>query len=193
MTRVARIVLIASVLALPLAGCGGMVPDIDPTEWFAGDFFNTKKKLPGDRKAVFPEGVPGVAQGIPQDLVKGNQPPPDVVNSVGDPQGAPPPAPRQAGRNAPKQATATPPDEYSPAPREKAKPKPKAKPKQPPQEAEQPPTTVTVRRAPTQQQPQQQPQQGGANSPWPDPPQQQPQRSQPSSGGIQWPDPPPVR
>jgi hypothetical protein len=192
MTRVARIVLIASALALPLAGCGGMVPDIDPTDWFSGDFFNTKKKLQGDRKPVFPEGVPGVSQGIPQDLVKGKQPPPDVVNNAGDPQGAPPPAPRQTGRTAPKQAAATPPDEYSPAPREKAKPKPKAKPKQPPQEAEQPPTTVTVRRAPAaQQQPQQQPQQG-ANSPWPDPPQQQPQRSG-SPGAIQWPDPPPVR
>ena len=49
---------------------------IDPTEWFAsaGDLFNSKKKLPGDRKPVFPQGVPGVAQGIPQELVKGNQP-----------------------------------------------------------------------------------------------------------------------
>src|SRR5262245_24022652 len=117
MTKFSRIVLIASALALPLGGCGGMVPDIDPSDWFAGDFFNTKKKLPGERKPVFPEGVPGVSQGIPQDLVKGNQPPPDVVNSIGDPQQGDPSAPRQAGRTAPKAATATPPEEFNPAPR----------------------------------------------------------------------------
>ena len=46
----------------------------DPSEWF-----NTKKPLPGDRKAVFPEGVPGVPQGVPPDLVQGYQPPPEPV------------------------------------------------------------------------------------------------------------------
>jgi hypothetical protein len=189
--KLARIALIASVLALPLAGCGGMVPDIDPSDWFAGDLFNTKKKLPGERKPVFPEGVPGVSQGIPQDLVKGNQPPPDVVNSVGDPQRTPPPAPKQGARTPKQQTAATPPEEYSPAPREKAKPKPKPKAKSQPEEAAaepRQPTAVTVRRSPdAQQQPQQQ---GGASSPWPDPPAQQ---RQPTGGGIQWPDPPPMR
>jgi hypothetical protein len=180
---VARIVIIASVLALPLAGCGS-VPDFDPTDWFAGDFFNTKKKLPGERKPVFPEGVPGVAQGIPPDLVKGNQPPPEVVNATG--------ATPQASRPAPRQAAATPPEEFSPAPREKAKPKPKPKPKPQQAETERPPTAVTVRRSPEAQPQQQPPQQQGSAYPWPDPPQQQPQRSG-SSGGIQWPDPPPMR
>ena len=67
-----RIVLIASLLmgGLTLGGCGSM----DPSEWF-----NTKKPLPGDRKAVFPEGVPGVPQGVPPDLVQGYQPPPEPV------------------------------------------------------------------------------------------------------------------
>jgi hypothetical protein len=46
-----------------------------------GDLFpDTKKKLPGERRAVFPEGVPGVVQGIPQELVKGNTPPPEDPN-----------------------------------------------------------------------------------------------------------------
>src|SRR3954449_3341345 len=121
MTRLARTVLIASLLALPLAACGSM-PDFDPTDLVPTDWFNTKKKLPGDRKPVFPEGVPGVAQGIPSDLVKGNQPAPDA-GLAGDPQGGPAatPATRQA---------ATTPDEFTPAPREKAKSKPKPKPKQ---------------------------------------------------------------
>jgi hypothetical protein len=67
-----RIVLIASLLAfgLTLSACESM----DPSEWF-----NTKKPLPGDRKAVFPEGVPGVPQGVPPDLVKGYEPPVEPV------------------------------------------------------------------------------------------------------------------
>src|SRR5215472_4069536 len=35
------------------------------------DIFDTKKKLAGERKAVFPEGVPGVSSGVPPELVKG--------------------------------------------------------------------------------------------------------------------------
>ncbi len=42
----------------------------DPTDMF--DFLDTKKKLPGERKPVFPEGVPGVEQGVPQEMVRGN-------------------------------------------------------------------------------------------------------------------------
>src|SRR5262245_6596359 len=32
---------------------------------------DTKKKLPGDRKPVFPEGVPGVSMGVPPEMMKG--------------------------------------------------------------------------------------------------------------------------
>jgi hypothetical protein len=37
------------------------------------DFLDTKKKVPGDRKPVFPEGVPGLEQGVPKQLYKGSQ------------------------------------------------------------------------------------------------------------------------
>src|SRR5262245_52204427 len=182
MTRLAATILLASVLALPLASCGSM-PDFDPTDLIPNDLFGSKKKLPGERKPVFPEGVPGVAQGIPPDLVKGNQPAPDA-GLAGDPQGAtgavPPPATRQAAT--------TPPEEYTPAPREKAKPKPKPKPKQ--VTAERPPTSVTVGPARDQQPQQQPPAQQGGGVQWPDPPPAQ--RSSPASG-VQWPDPPPMR
>ena len=43
-----------------------------PATWF-----DTKKPLPGERKELFPAGVPGVSRGVPPDLVKGNQPPPE--------------------------------------------------------------------------------------------------------------------
>jgi hypothetical protein len=72
MRRTKRIVfLITLALAMPvLAGCSNFDPD-------SLDIFglNEKKKLPGERRNVFPEGVPGVSQGIPPEYLKGNQPP----------------------------------------------------------------------------------------------------------------------
>ena len=57
MIRAARNLLIAATLALPLGGCGSVGSDInfDPMDWISGEWFNTKKPLPGDRKALFPE------------------------------------------------------------------------------------------------------------------------------------------
>jgi hypothetical protein len=204
MTSLMRIILVSSVLTLSLSGCASIGDAIDPTEWFSGEMFNTKKKLPGDRKAVFPQGVPGVSQGIPSDLVKGNQQPPlENGFAVTDTQSVSPP-PRQAtGKSAPKTAARTDatntdavtPEEYQPAPREKAKPKPKPKPataeRQPPAQERQP---ASARRAPEQQaeQPQRSQQAGsGGGVQWPDPP--APRNSSSQGGGVQWPDPPPLR
>jgi len=91
-------------LVLPLAGCESfdltnLIPD-------------TKKKLPGERREVFPGGVPGVSQGVPQELVKGYQAPPETaaVAPAAEPAEQPAPAPE------PKKEAAKP------------KPKPRAKP-----------------------------------------------------------------
>jgi hypothetical protein len=79
MRRTKRIVfLIMLALAMPvLAGCSNFDPD-------SLDVFglNEKKKLPGERRAVFPEGVPGVSQGIPPEYLKGNQPPPETAQVI---------------------------------------------------------------------------------------------------------------
>jgi len=71
MRPVQRLVSAAVLLALSsaLTGCGSMT-GWDPSDLL--DFLDTKKKLPGDRKPVFPEGVPGLQQGVPQELYKGN-------------------------------------------------------------------------------------------------------------------------
>ena len=54
-----------------LAGCsGGGFSSFDPTDML--DWLDTKKKLPGERRPVFPDGVPGLEQGVPKDLYKGN-------------------------------------------------------------------------------------------------------------------------
>jgi hypothetical protein len=70
MRRLHRVVMLAMLLALApaLAGCENFDPDkLD----FLG--LNKKKPLPGDRKPLFPEGVPGVSQGIPPEYLKGNE------------------------------------------------------------------------------------------------------------------------
>src|ERR671936_258383 len=63
MLRCARAVLIAFVLAMPLAACSSGFDPENLTDKL--DFLNPKKKLPGERKAVFPGGVPGITQGVP--------------------------------------------------------------------------------------------------------------------------------
>src|SRR4051812_1505978 len=60
----ALLTLLLVTLGLSLGGCESI------EEWFSN-----KKPLPGERKAVFPEGVPGVPHGVPPELVKGYQPP----------------------------------------------------------------------------------------------------------------------
>ena len=114
-----RIVLIASLLAfgLTLSGC----ETFDPTEWF-----NTKKPLQGDRKAVFQEGVPGVPQGVPPDLVKGYQPPPEPVPEPRvveeKPKPKPKPKPKQAA--APRPMVTVAPQQQQPAPAQSQSPFP---------------------------------------------------------------------
>lgn len=69
MRPVQRLVSAAVLIALSgaLTGCGSMT-GWDPSDLL--DFLDTKKKLPGDRRPVFPEGVPGLQQGVPKELYK---------------------------------------------------------------------------------------------------------------------------
>jgi hypothetical protein len=74
----------ALALVLVLAGCtkGGQ---FDPTELLSSDAFDSKKKLKGDREPLFPDGVPGATTGVPPDLVKGYQPPPEQADATAAP------------------------------------------------------------------------------------------------------------
>ncbi len=117
---------------------------------------DSKKPLPGERKLLFPEGVPGVTQGVPPELMRGNQ---QVQGQT---------APGQTGAPADPQA------QQQPAEQQQAEEKPKPKPK--------PKVQRTVRQQPRQEpQPEpaqpQQPQQQ-QTSPWPAP-QQQPTQPSP--------------
>src|SRR5258705_7202229 len=82
---IAATVLIA--LSSALAGCGSM-GNFDPSDLL--DFLDTKKKLPGERKPVFPEGVPGLEQGVPKDLYKGSRQ--EQIDQQNAAAAAPPPA-----------------------------------------------------------------------------------------------------
>jgi hypothetical protein len=157
----------ATALVLVLAACtpGGQ---FDPTTIFANDMFDNKKKLQGDREPVFPNGVPGTTAGVPPDLVKGYQPPPDQAADA-DANGAPPTA-----------AAAEP---------EKPKPKPKPKPKVATAPAPHP-TRISVGPSgspPAAPAPQAAPSQSPGS--WPAPPPAAPGQpaAQPSQSG--WPDP----
>jgi hypothetical protein len=173
--RFVRVALVSGALALSftLGGCG----TFDPTDVFDFDFLSTKKKLPGERKPLFPEGTPGVAHGVPNELVKGYQAPAEQ----------------------PPEQTASVPEPEKPKP----KPKPKVVAKPPEQQQQQQqqsrPTSVTVRPGGTATA-------NAAGTQWPDPPQAQAEaqpRQQPAqqrggwpgspAGGTQWPDPPQIR
>jgi len=92
--RASSLVWIGSAFALGLV-LGACTPggQFDPTEAISSDLFSTKKKLAGDREPLFPNGVPGTETGVPPDLVKGYQPPPEQAAENADAAPAPAPVP----------------------------------------------------------------------------------------------------
>ncbi|MCX7307332.1 MAG: hypothetical protein NTZ72_05025 [Afipia sp.] len=114
--RVSQRLIAATVLAAlscALAGCGTN-GSFDPTDML--DFLDTKKKLPGDRKPVFPDGVPGVEQGVPKELYKGaQQQPQDVPPPVASLEPEPKPK-KGAAKSAPRVRPSVAPSADQPAP-----------------------------------------------------------------------------
>ena len=106
MRRPQRLIAAAVLIALSgaLAGCGSTA-GFDPSDLL--DFLDTKKKLPGDRKPVFPEGVPGLEQGVPKDLYKGaRQDDPNAQAAAIAPPPAEEPKPKRGAKAKGKQAAA---------------------------------------------------------------------------------------
>ncbi|UQR66976.1 hypothetical protein LRP30_17725 [Bradyrhizobium sp. C-145] len=97
MRRTPRLIAATVLIAFTglLGGCssGGF----DPSDML--DFLDTKKKLPGDRKPVFPEGVPGLEQGVPKEMYKGAQQQPDPnAPAVAALPAEPPPEPAKPAK-----------------------------------------------------------------------------------------------
>src|SRR4029078_3513424 len=79
-----------------LAGCSGGF-DMDKLDIFG---LSEKKKLPGERKDLFPGGVPGVTQGIPPEYIQGNPGVPRGCGKLSPPkQEKPPSRPRNPRRH----------------------------------------------------------------------------------------------
>jgi hypothetical protein len=120
MRRSQRLIAAAVLISLSgaLAGCAdsmGKLADWDPSDML--DFLDTKKKIPGERKPVFPEGVPGLEQGVPKQLYKGSaQEQIDQQNAQAaaaasaPPPGAPKSKHAKSKSKPPAEATATAPD-----------------------------------------------------------------------------------
>jgi len=160
--KLARLIVAFAVTAPLLAACSDF--DADKLDFF---HLSEKKKLPGERKPLFPEGVPGVSNGVPPDLVKGYQPPAQAADAVPAEQDKPATAekPKLKPRVA-KQAIPVP-----PATRITVQPAQKNPGDQPPAQQQQ------------QQQQQQQPEQ--AQAPWPAA--QPAQQAQPNGAQSPWP------
>lgn len=169
MRRIALIAVLTAVTPV-LAGCADF--DLDKLDVFG---LAEKKKLPGERRDLFPEGVPGVTQGIPPEYRMGARQQQEAAEAA---------AAEEAAKTA-----AAPPPEPKPESKPAAKPKPKRVAK--PAESGSQPARVTVQ--PTRSAPQ------AETAPWPtqqtaQPAQQQqspwPAQSQ-SSSTAPWPSAPP--
>jgi hypothetical protein len=121
MRRPQRLIAAAILVALSgaLAGCGSTA-GFDPSDLL--DFLDTKKKLPGDRKPVFPEGVPGLEQGVPKDLYKGarQQDDPNAQAAAAAPPPVEEPKSKRGAKSKGKQAAAPAAADPDAAPEEEA-------------------------------------------------------------------------
>lgn len=95
-------------VGLGLAGCD----TVDRLQDSVTEFFDRKKPLPGQRAPVFPEGVPGVIQGVPPEYLKDNKPPEPDPNAL-----AKPPEPEKVAPEKPAAQTQAPPAQTQAPPR----------------------------------------------------------------------------
>lgn len=179
-----RPLIVALALGFAVAGCAQSQDAVDGVQNALHNFNpfgSNKKPLPGERKALFPEGVPGVQQGVPPELTRGNQPQPGQEPLVADKPAAEKPAAQAAKpRTRRVRTTAAPPAEPRPQRTRRAAPRPNDPPADgvwpPPQASRQTPAAPAPAAPPAAAQ-----SQGGWQPPaaqpvptiWPDPPKAQ--------------------
>lgn len=138
----ARVILGSLVVSagLGLAACD----TVDRLQDAVTGLFDREKKLPGERKAVFPEGVPGVTQGVPPEYLRENRQQEPDPTELAKPEEPQPPAPET--QSAPRQRparTAKPVDITPPDANEAPRQRPAARPqRQTPETAQQPRRTA---------------------------------------------------
>jgi hypothetical protein len=132
------------------------------------NMLDTKKRLPGDRRPVFPDGVPGVEMGVPPEMMKGYQEK-QQAEQAQTPPGAP--AAGQGAAGLPQEAAQEPAEKPKPK-KVVTRPKPKPASSDTAQQASQPAAQAQTAAWPTQSA---QPAPAQATAPWPN---QQPQQAQ---------------
>jgi hypothetical protein len=171
--RITHIVLLGLLVGagLPLAACD----TIDNLT----NMLDTKKRLPGDRRPVFPDGVPGVEMGVPPEMMKGYQ----EKQAAGQAQ-TPPGTQTPAGQAPPGQAAQTEQPETPKPKKVVTRPKPKPAPSDTAQQASAPPAQgAQAQTAAWPSQPAQAAPAQAAPAPWPGQqtqPQQQQQQATPA-------------
>lgn len=102
------------ILAVVVAAAGPVLSACDSLDTF--EIFDSKKKLPGERKPVFPEGIPGVTSGVPPELVKGYHEPEGgpvdpakaAAEAAAEPAAKPKPASKPKAPKAPQRTASKP-------------------------------------------------------------------------------------
>jgi hypothetical protein len=106
MRPVARLVLAAVVVA----AAGPVLSACDSLDTLS-DVWDTKKKLAGERKPVFPDGVPGISTGVPPELVRGYREPegggPDPARAAAEAVSGPAEKPKKPKPQQPQQTQRT--------------------------------------------------------------------------------------
>jgi hypothetical protein len=133
------------------------------------NMLDTKKRLSGDRRPVFPDGVPGVEMGVPPEMMKGYQEKQQAAGQAQTPPGAQAAAQAPAGQA--QQAAQDPAEKPKPK-KVVTRPKPKPAPSDTAQQTGQPAAQAQTAAWPTQPA---QPAPAQATAPWPG---QQPQQAQ---------------
>ncbi|TWB04122.1 hypothetical protein [Bradyrhizobium stylosanthis] len=139
--------LIAAAVLIAFTGVLGGCSSFDPSDML--DFLDTKKKLPGDRKPVFPEGVPGLEQGVPREMYKGAQQPDPNTPAVAALPAEPPPEPAHPAKGAKAKKTKQPAAAAAPAEAPAGEVDGEAQPEAAPPTAAPPPKQKIVRRRTT--------------------------------------------
>lgn len=154
--------------SFPLSACSSS-SNFDPTDLIPSGWFSNKTPLPGERREVFPGGVPGVAQGVPPEMMKGRQQATEETPPAVEAASAPPAKPAaQAARPRPRTAARAPQPQPAAA---VARPSAQSSPSESPW----PDAAPAPKPAPSGQ---------SAASPWPDP------NPAPKPAASPWPDPP---
>jgi hypothetical protein len=157
---------VSAIFSLALAACesSNVLDKIQDTVSGLDPFGTSDKPLPGQRKPLFPEGIPGVQQGIPQELMAGNRAQQAQEQPTGSVEPSLPARNREAARSQEPQTKSRPKTAAQTKPPLRPATRPESRTSQPPEDAVWPPPPASASSTPPAA-----PASSPASSPWPSP------------------------